>query len=76
MNKLYWVVRYKAKGKRRARPVVTTMRRTRFDSIRAAVDARGDMDWKDMERELNLECVKVRILDPAPKFSVSMPLSR
>ena len=70
MNSLYWIVRYRAKGRRKPHPVLTTLRTTKFDSIRAAVDAR-QKDWKELALECDLECVKVRILDPAPVFRAS-----
>ena len=70
MNKLYWIVRYRAKGKRRPKPVLTSLRHTKYDSIRAAVEWAQE-DWSEMKVRLDLECVKVRILDPAPQFRVS-----
>ncbi len=71
MNKTYWIVRYKAKGKRRAHPIVTTLRCTRTESIAATECPDVGRYWNGLKQEFDLECVKVRILDPAPVFKVS-----
>ena len=62
MGNTYWIVRYKAKGRKKADPVLATLRYTRFDSIRAAV-AQKKGDWNDIKKLFGLECVKVQLID-------------
>lgn len=64
----YWVVRYKAKGKKsKAMPIVSTLRPSRTASIEAAIRNSG-MSWKQMKDKYDLEYAKVKLIDhPPPK---------
>lgn len=64
MNKTYWIVRYRAQGRKKAHPILTTLRHTRYDSIRASYSAWEGETWTNVKRRVDLECVKVQLIDP------------
>ena len=63
MNGIYWVVRYKAKGRSKAMPICTTLRLTRTASISATIKG-FDESWAHMKARIGLEVVKVQLIDP------------
>jgi hypothetical protein len=67
MNRTYWAVRYKAKGRVKAMPIVTTLRATRTASIMAAIRNSGK-SWKQMREKYDLEYVKVNLIDEQQQY--------
>jgi len=63
MNSIYWVVRYKAKGRSKAMPIAMTLRPTRTASITACMKG-FDESWAHMKARVGLEVVKVQLIEP------------
>ena len=62
VSDMYWIVRYKKRGKRQPVPILTSMRDTRHDCLHQIAQW-GQQDWNELKQRLDLECVKVQLLD-------------
>ncbi len=62
MNSIYWIVRYKKRGRMNPLPILTSIRETRYDCLHQ-IAIWGKQDWSDLKDRLDLECVKVQLID-------------